>query len=488
MSESAKSMLSEDEISQLVSLQKECLRRYAHKEEHITLEQWLNDELQHALPDHSQEEISEWCGQILNQTELLQQKQSQLQKSKEDGRSKESWFAGELIKSTEHFVNQEHSVAFLQNLDSALVQANQSLLKTITTKSGAINQNPQLKGFLAEQMQAQTFNLNATVARSPYRAKALEPSPSGYKKNSVDIVVKNTKTGKTASRYQAKYYQDSCATEAAFKRGKYNGQQKLVPKGQKINAKSTEVLTSPDGVTSNPLSVQEAQQLQDMAQSGNWKPLSWNAYNTKAVAKELAVQTGQAALLGMAVAGGVTVAEQMVQGEDLDVERIAEATVTVGADIAGNAVATAALKIAVEKGTIKILPPGTPVSTLADIVFVAVENGKVLKQAVEGELTPYEAANVMEETTMATVAGIAASTQATQIGSSIGMVLGPPGAVVGGIIGSVIGYMAGSMVGRLAARGRQMMRNFAGEILGIARKNMKDIWDSARIGLAEVFG
>ena len=62
------------------------------------------------------------------------------------------------------------------------------------------------------------------------------------------------------------------------------------------------------------------------------------------------------------------------------------------------------------------------------------------------------------------------------------------GAVVGGIIGSVIGYMAGSMVGRLAARGRQMMRNFTGEILGIARKNMKDIWDSARIGLAEVFG
>ena len=125
---------------------------------------------------------------------------------------------------------------------------------------------------------------------------------------------------------------------------------------------------------------------------------------------------------------------------------------------------------------------------LQTIVFVAVENGKVLKQAVEGELTPYEAANAMEETTMATVAGIAASTQATQIGSSIGMVLGPPGAVVGGIIGSVIGYMAGSMVGRLAARGRQMMRNFTGEILGIARKNMKDIWDSARIGLAEVFG
>lgn len=116
------------------------------------------------------------------------------------------------------------------------------------------------------------------------------------------------------------------------------------------------------------------------------------------------------------------------------------------------------------------------------------ENGKVLKQAVEGELAPYEAANAMEETTMAAVAGIAASTQATQIGSSIGMVLGPLGAVVGGVIGSVIGYMAGSTAGRLAARGRQMMRKITGEILYAAEKKMKDIWESVRIGLAEVFG
>lgn len=491
MSEIIEPVLSQDEISQLASLQREFFQQYAHKAEHISLGQWLNDQLQHALPDHSPEETSEWCGQILDQTELLQQKQAQLQKAKEDGRSKESWLADELVASTKRFANQEKCVAYLQNLDVALTQANQSLLKTISTKDGGINQNPQLKGFLAEEMQAQTFNLNATAAQSSYRAQVLKPS-SGYKKNSVDIVIKNTKTGAVSSRYQAKYYKDSRSTEAAFEKGQYNGQQKLVPEGQKIGSKSTEVLTSPDGVTSNPLSVQDAQQLQDMAQSGNWEPLSWNNYNTKTVAAHIAIKTGQAALLGMAVASGVTVVEQMLEGEEPDGERVAEAAMTAGADVAVNSVATAALKVGVEKGVIKMLPPGTPAGILADIVFVGMENGKVLKQVAEGEIAAYEAFNAMEETTIAAVAGITASAEGAEIGmavgTAVGTVLGLEGTVVGCAIGGIIGYIAGSAVGRLIARGGQMMRKATGEILHTVGRAAKNIWNSVSYGLAEVFG
>ena len=484
MSEIIEPALSQDEISQLASLQREFFQQYAHKAEHISLGQWLNDQLQHALPDHFPEETSEWCGQILDQTELLQQKQAQLQKAKEDGRSKESWFADELVASTKRFANQKNCVAYLQDLDDALTQANQSLLKAISTKDGAINQNPQLKGFLAEEMQAQTFNLNATAAQSSYRAQVLRPS-SGYKKNSVDIVVKDTQTGAISSRYQAKYYQNSRATKAAFKKGKYNGQQKLVPEGQNIGSKSTEVLTSPDGVTSTPLSVQDAQQLQDMAQSGNWESLSWNSYNTKAVAANLAIKTGQAALLGMAVASGVTVVEQMLEGEEPDGERIAEAAMTAGADVAVNSVATAALKVGVEKGVIKILPPGTPAGILADIVFVGMENGKVLKQVAEGEIAAYEAFNAMEETTITAVAGITASAQGAEIGLAVGTVLGPQGSVVGCAIGGIIGYIAGSEFGRMIA---QMMRKATGEILRTVGSAAKNIWNSVSCGLAEVFG
>lgn len=491
MSEIMEPVLSQDEISQLASLQREFFQQYAHKAEHISLGQWLNDQLQHALPDHSPEETSEWCGQILDQTELLQQKQAQLQKAKEDGRSKESWLADELVASTKRFANQEKCVAYLQNLDVALTQANQSLLKTISTKDGGINQNPQLKGFLAEEMQAQTFNLNATAAQSSYRAQVLKPS-SGYKKNSVDIVIKNTKTGSVSSRYQAKYYKDSRSTEAAFEKGQYNGQQKLVPEGQKIGSKSTEVLTSPDGVTSNPLSVQDAQQLQDMAQSGNWEPLSWNNYNTKTVAAHIAIKTGQAALLGMAVSSGVTAVEQMLEGEEPDVERVAAAAMTAGADVAVNSVATAALKVGVEKGAIKILPPGTPAGILADIVFVGMENGKVLKQVAEGEIAAYEAFNAMEETTIAAVAGITASAEGAEIGmavgTAVGTVLGLEGSVVGCAIGGIIGYIAGSAVGRMIARGAQMMRKATGELLRTAGSAAKNIWNSVSCGLAEVFG
>lgn len=76
--------------------------------------------------------------------------------------------------------------------------------------------------------------------------------------------------GKIARRYQSKYCKDAKATQAAFGKGDYRGQRKLVPEGQQagIQLNTTTVIEAPDGTTSNALSKEQAKQLRDEAQNG----------------------------------------------------------------------------------------------------------------------------------------------------------------------------------------------------------------------------
>ena len=63
-----------------------------------------------------------------------------------------------------------------------------------------------------------------------------------------------------------------------------------------------------------------------------------------------------------------------------------------------------------EKGVITAIPKGTPAGTLANIAYVAVENAKIVSKMATGDLTVKEGLEKMEQTTVATVAGSAAST------------------------------------------------------------------------------
>ena len=95
---------------------------------------------------------------------------------------------GSEVNKASSAMSTQEAAKYLAGLDSALQQANESLYHTITTQAGVVSQNPNLDGFIAENYHAQTFNLNAEAAGSPYRAKVLEPVEGGYTKNSVDIV------------------------------------------------------------------------------------------------------------------------------------------------------------------------------------------------------------------------------------------------------------------------------------------------------------
>ena len=456
LDEEDRPILVEEECKNVKPIIEEFVRSYAENQGK-TVEYWLVPKMQEQLPEKSREEIETMVEDIVTAIKVSEEKKDSLNKAITNGRSKESWFASEVKNATSAMSTQE-AAKYLASLDKAVNQANQALHKTITTQAGNVSQNPSLDGFIAEQYHAQTFNMNAEASGSQYRAKVLEPDGNGYAKNSVDIVIVDGE-GKVVRRYQSKYCKDAKATEKAFEHGDYRGQQKLIPKDQEngISKKSTSVLEAPDGTTSNPLTKSDAEKMRDEAQSGNWNDLNWNEYTTKDLAIGIGKQTGYAALQGAAIGVGFDVAQKVWNGEEIEADEVVETALTSGADAGVKAATAGALKVGAEKGIIKVIPKGTPASTIANIACVAVENVKVLGKVATGELTVREGVEKMEETTVSTTAGLIGA----KIGTSIGTVLGPVGNAVGGFIGGTVGYMAGSKVGQTIVKGAKKVRDVA---------------------------
>ena len=479
----------DEEGKQLQDLLEEFEQCYADNKDKPVLE-WLEPKMQEHLPDRSQDEIHRISSEIVDSLKITETNFEDLQKAVSKGRSKESWFASQIKKATSSMSAQE-SVEYLSNLDATVKNANEALYDTITTKAGNISQNPNLDGFIAEQYHAQTFNMNAEATGSQYRAKVLEPDGK-YAKNSVDVVIVDG-DGKVVKRYQSKYCKDSAATEKAFEKGDYRGQQKLVPEEQNADfaKKSTDVLVAPDGTTSNPLTKNRAEQMRKEAQSGNWNELNWNEYAMKDLAKGVGKQAGVAALQGMAISAGMDIAQKLWNGEEIEAKEVIADSLKTGADFGVKAAAAGALKVATEKEIINIIPKGTPASAFANIAFVAVEDVKVVGKVASGELSVLEGIEQIEETTVSAVAGIAAMEKGAEIGASIGAVLGVPGATIGGFIGGTVGYMAGSTVGQKIVRGAQKVRKRVTggcmKIVNNVKENTEKVFDKVLDCIFSIF-
>ena len=472
----------EDECRELKPIINDFIQSYIQNRD-IPVEEWLPSKMQESLPDKSHDEIVEMSTEIITAIKTSGEKQASLNTAIANGRSKESWLASEMKQATSGMSSQQ-AANYLNGLDSALETANESLYRTITTQAGAVSQNPRLDGFIAEQYHAQTFNMNAEAAGSPYRAKVLEPNGTGYAKNSVDIVIVDGE-GKVVRRYQSKYCKDANATAQAFEHGDYRGQQKLVPEGQEadIGKKCTTVIESPDGVTSNPLSKSRAELMRDEAQSGNWNDLNWNEYKSKDLAIGIGKQAGYAALQGAAISVGFDIAQKLVSGEEIEGEEVVETALRSGADFGIKAAAAGALKVGVEKDIIKVIPKGTPAATIANIAYVAIEDAKVVGKMVTGELSFKEGIEKIEQTTVATTAGLVAMGKGTAIGAAVGTVFGPVGTAIGGFIGGTVGYIAGSKVGEAVVKGAQKIRDKAKDVVKSIGNGIKSVASKVSSGI-----
>ena len=422
-----------------------------------TIKEWLRQKLQENLPEKTLEEIQNITDDIIFSLEVTEKKQQSLEEAINNGRSKESWFASETQKAVSA-MSQKETVEYLSNLDEALNNANEALYHTITTKAGIVSQNANLDGFIAEQYHAQTFNMNAEATGSPYRAKVLEPNGKGYAKNSVDIEIVDS-NGRVVKRYQSKYCQDAKATLSAWLRGDYRGQQFLMPEGQQsgIFKKCTTVLEAPDGTTSKPLSKENAKKMQNDAQSGTWEEVNWNEYRSRDVTMGIAKSARNAAVQSIVIEAGFDIAQKLCRGEAIDGEEVVETALTTGADSGIKAATAGAIKVGAEKGIIPSVLKETSVA--GNVAVVAIENVKVIGKMMSGELTGKEGIEKMEQTTIATLAGLSVSAPVAKMGAAVGAVFGPVGSAVCGFIGGTVSYLAGSKMGETITKGAQKVRD-----------------------------
>ena len=452
----------EEECKNLKPIIKSFVENYVKYKDDMELNNWLAWEIKRHLDDISDEEAQKISKEIIESIEIAEENKNSLKNAINQGRSKESWFASKIKKITSHMSTKE-TVDYLQSLDNQISKANIYLDKTITTKAGNVSKNPNLDGFIAEQYHAQTFNLNAESVGSEFRAEVLEPTGNAYTKNSVDLVIKDG-NGKVVRRYQSKYCKDVESTKRAFDAGDYRGQRKLVADGQEeLIQNASNVIESPDGVTSNSLSKDDAIKMRDEAQSGKFKELDWNEYKTKDVAIGIGKKTGYAALQGAVIGTGMEIAKKVWNGEEIKGEDVIKSAVETGTEFGVKAAVSGALKVGAEKGIINVIPKGTPAGVVANIAQVGIENAKIAMKLVKGEIDLKEAIEEAETTTVSVVAGLASSAKATTIGATIGSVLGPVGTVVGGFVGGTVGYMMGSKVGEVAVEGGRKIKEYAKE-------------------------
>ena len=124
---------------------------------------------------------------------------------------------------------------YVDTVNTAIDNTNKTLVESVTTKTGNINQNPNLDGFIFEEYHAGTFNIDAAVKQKSYHAEALKPElGESYGKNSIDLIVEDS--GKYVKKYSAKAYKNAKESAKSFYDKitgyKYKFQSKLVPTDQ----------------------------------------------------------------------------------------------------------------------------------------------------------------------------------------------------------------------------------------------------------------
>lgn len=445
------SPISEEEIRQLNPILSKYLKSYIEHKDQMSIPDWLYQEFQSDFPDKSDEELNGYVKEITDTINLNDTNLKSLREAKANGISNEQWFSNTIHKAASHF-GLNDTARYLQNIDTAIATANILMKEAVLTKNGYINQNPNLDGFISEIYKTSTFNIDAAIKNEDYRAEVLNPEGGVYNKNSVDIQIKD-ENGKVVGRYQDKMGKDTKATEIYFKKGDYRGQKKIVPSDQVDQIEGAVDKVSYDGVEGKGLTKEEAKTLQEKVQSAGSDAIKTDW--TELEIRELSLGIGkQAVFSGITSAGFAAtfeIASSVIKGESIDGGEVIEKALKTGSDTGIKAAVTGAVKVASEKGILKLIPKGTPASTIANIVFVSIENLKIMMQILNGEISLKDGFEKMCETTTSIICGIVVggfgSGIGIVIGALVGTLLGPIGTAIGAGIGWVLGGMTGYSLG-----------------------------------------
>ncbi|WP_298608571.1 hypothetical protein [uncultured Thiothrix sp.] len=437
------------------------VRSYEKHKNDMTLETWLVKAFQ-SFPSiwKDQDELSQTARELISTVENNNAAKVSLYNHLEAGKSRETWLATKLEEGAA-----ASGVAnvgqYASEIDKALNQANEAMAKTVTTQSGNINMGRNLDGFLAEQHHVDTFNLEAAAQGSGYLAKVLSPNGDAYGKNSMDIGIYD-QDGKLLKRYQAKYGQNADSTSQLFEKGDYRGQRKLGPADQIDQLNNATDSIEIDGISSKPLTKEQAKALQEQAQiEQEIRQYEWNDVNRVQIAKEIGkgavIAAGLTAgsqglrILGRRAWNFITGKQNQPVSEDL--KEFFESSIKSASHVGTQVAVSGAVLVAAKSGWMGTVLKSTPAGRLADIAYLSMENAKILYKYAKGELSGVEALDAMGTTNTSLVGGLMGAVKGVALGATLGTVLGPVGSTVGGLVGGVVGGMAGSKIGQAVYEG-----------------------------------
>ena len=384
------------------------LRSYAENEksqDKKDLKTWLVFELQNELPNKKVEDIEKIATELISGIEIYYTKKKEVEKYQSLGITNGDYVGNEILEKvadeieeaeivdTKEIIEDMKEVSnvlsqyneamiyetaaikepqlvanilsansvnnYVDTINTAIDNANKTIIESVTTKAGTINQNPNLDGFIFEEYHAGTFNIDAAVKQKSYHAKALKPKiGKTYGKNSIDIVIEDS--GKYVKKYSAKAYKNANETARAFydraARYKYKFQSKLVPTEQVGEVKNSVDKIKFDNVESKGIKGSETKVIQENLQTGDKNIKIFNFkkdVNTISISKQIGKQAMLNGTMGSILSMGTNIGINLIQGKEVEAEEVIEIGIKTGASMGMTTAVVGGIRVAVEK---KVIP------------------------------------------------------------------------------------------------------------------------------------
>lgn len=481
---------SEDEFIQFSPLLQKMIRSYMAKSSEISDADWLSAELAKELPCEKEEDIAAITQDILSSVKDYNDIKKDAVSARNMGDEPDEWFADKLTSS---FAGTMEAQAFgerLAELDVMLHQSNKEMMDVVTTKSGSINMNPNLDGFIAEQDLVSTFNMNAKLTNSNYEARLINPEGANFGKNSVDIGIYDKSSGHLAQRYQVKAGKDPVSDYYMLKKGNfYPNQRKIVSHGHEKIVEEllpghhtvTDRLEAPDGTTSAPLDKNKCKRIQQDVQNGKSLPIrDWTDFDNKSLALHLGKEVAFAGVAGAALEAGMNIAGKAISGERIEADEVVAAAIRSGADSGIKTATACALTVASKKGILPCLV-GASTKSISMVACYAIESVRIIADYLSGEIDGSEAA--------ARFMWLAATTYiANTISGALGLGLGTllSGAIVLACtpVGAAVAIGAGLVAGAIAF-GSEICEIASSIVDGIGNV-VSDVWDGVTSVISDI--
>ena len=499
------------------------LRSYAENEksqDKKDLKTWLVSELQNELPNKKVEDIDKIATELISGIEIYYTKKKEVEKYQSVGITNGDYVGNEILEKVAEEIEEAEIVDtkeviedmkevsnilsdyneamiyetaaikeaqlvanilsansvnnYVDTINTAIDNANKTLMESVTTNTGAINQNPNLDGFIFEEYHAGTFNVDATVKQKPYHAEALKPElGETYGKNSIDIVIEDS--GKYVKKYSAKAYKNANETAKSFYDKitgyKYKFQSKLVPTDQTKEIVNSVDKIKFDNVESKGVTKTEIKNIQSELQSGNKKIDIFSFkkdVNTISISKQIGKQAMVNGTMGLGIGMATNIGMNLITGKEVDAEQVIEVGIKTGASMGMATAVAGGIRVAVEK---KVIPTVfSRVLTNNTIGAIAAASMDIIGTAFKlgsGEITLGKAIKDIGKSVGSAYGAIVASGWGYAGGMALaGMIgLGTIGAV-GTILGVGVAVVAGAVCATVGSKVGGAIANGIGAVAG----------------------